>query len=217
VLAGCLSGRAGHAAAIARRAADIDRAVAALHRINLGGTVIGSGEGAPLAYRRAIAKRICEVTGLKLARTADLYDAAQNIDELAALAAALGLLSEVLLKVAQDLRMLSSGPDGGFGEIRLPAVQEGSSFFAGKINPVIPETLMQCCFQVLGCERAARLALEHGELNLNVFEGAAVVNILDAIAMLQRSLATFTEKCVQGIEANEARCRELAERPRFRN
>src|SRR5262249_16170464 len=101
-------------------------------------------------------------------------------------------------------------------EIRFPAVQEGSSFFAGKINPVIPETLMQCCFQVLGCERAARLAIEHGELNLNVFEGAAVANILDAMAMLQRSLAKFRENCVRGIEANEDRCRQLAARSRFR-
>ncbi|HUA34990.1 MAG TPA: lyase family protein [Candidatus Binataceae bacterium] len=207
----------GYAAAIARRASEIDRAVDALHRINLGGTAIGSGESAPLGYRRVIVKRLCEVTGLRLARKANLFDAAQNIDELGALAAALGLLAEVLLKVAQDLRLLSSGPEGGFGEIRLPAVQEGSSFFAGKINPVIPETLMQCCFQVLACERAARLALQHGELNLNVFEGVAAANILDAIAMLERSLATFTEKCVRGIEANEARCRDLAKRSRFRS
>ncbi len=206
----------GYATAIARRTEEIARAVSGLHRINLGGTAIGSGEGASAAYRRAIAKRLCEVTGLKLVRRPNLYDGAQNIDDLGALAAALGLLAEVMLKVAQDLRLLSSGPEGGFGEIRLPAVQEGSSFFAGKINPVIPETLMQCCFQVLGCERAARLALEHGELNLNVFEGAAVANILDALSMLECALATFTDKCIRGITANEDRCRDLAKRSRFR-
>jgi aspartate ammonia-lyase len=207
----------GYAAAITRRTAEIDRAVLALHRVNLGGTAIGSGDGAPAAYRRAIMRRLGEVTARKLLRSANLYDAAQNIDELGALASALGLLAEVLLKIAQDLRLLSSGPGAGFGEIKLPAVQEGSSFFPGKINPVIPETLMQCCFQVLGSERAARLALEHGELNLNVFEGAALVNILDAIAMLDSAVGKFVEKCALGITANGDRCRALAASSRFRS
>ena len=131
------------------------------------------------------------------------------------MSAQLGLLAEVMIKIAQDLRMLASGPEGGFGEIILPAVQEGSSFFPGKINPVIPETMLQCCFQVLGCERAARLALERGELNLNVFEGAAAANIFDAIEMMQRSIALLVERCVRGIRANRKRCRELASRARY--
>ena len=125
------------------------------------------------------------------------------------------MLAEVLIKVAQDLRLLSSGPEGGFGEIILPAVQEGSSIFPGKINPVIPETMLQCCFQVLGCERATRLALERGELNLNVFEGAAAANIFDAIEMMERAVALFVERCVSGIAANKKRCRELASRARY--
>ena len=205
----------GYAAAIARRATEIDRAAHAMRRVNLGGTVIGSGEGAPAIYRRTILKHLNASTGLKLAPRPNLYDAAQNIDELGALAAELGLLAEVLLKIAQDLRLLSSGPEGGFGEIKLPPVQEGSSFFPDKINPVIPETLMQCCFQVLGCERAARLALEHGELNLNVFEGAAIANIFDAFEMLARAIAIFTNKCVVGITANESRCQTLATKSRY--
>ena len=121
----------------------------------------------------------------------------------------------MLIKVAQDLRLLSSGPEGGFGEIILPAVQEGSSIFPGKINPVIPETMLQCCFQVLGCERATRLALERGELNLNVFEGAAAANVFDAIEMMERAVALFVERCVSGIVANKQRCRELASRARY--
>ncbi len=205
-----------YAAAIARRTAEIDRAVAALRMINLGGTVIGSGEGAPAAYRRAILKHLRDATGLRLIHRPNLYDAAQNIDDLGSVAAALGLLAEVLIKIAQDLRLLSSGPECGFGEIRLPAVQQGSSFFADKINPVVPETLIQCCFMVLGCERAARLALERGELNLNVFEGAAVIPILDALAMLARAVTSFTDLCVKGITANEERCRQLAARSRYR-
>ena len=125
------------------------------------------------------------------------------------------MLAEVLIKIAQDVRLLASGPEGGFGEIILPAVQEGSSIFPGKINPVIPETMIQCCFQVLGCERAARLALERGELNLNVFEGAAAANIFDAFDMMRRAVAIFTERCVAGIVANEARCRQLVARTRY--
>src|SRR5208282_3639376 len=118
-----------------------------------GGTAIGSGSGASAIYRRAIVKRLNEISGQKLALRRNLYDAAQNIDDLAAVSAQLAMLAEVLTKIAQDLRILASGPEGGFGEIILPTVQEGSSIFPVKINPVIPETMLQCCFQVLGGER----------------------------------------------------------------
>ncbi len=205
----------GHAAAIARRADELAQSIRALAQINLGGTAIGSGSGASASYRRSIVKRLNEIAGQKFTLRPNLYDAAQNIDDLAAVSAQLAMLAEVLIKVAQDLRLLSSGPDGGFGEIILPAVQEGSSIFPGKINPVIPETMLQCCFQVLGCERAARLALERGELNLNVFEGAAAANVFDAIEMMERSIALFAERCVSGIVANKERCRELASRTRY--
>jgi aspartate ammonia-lyase len=204
-----------HAEAIERRAGELANSVRALARINLGGTAIGSGSGAPAIYRRMIVKRLNQVSGHKLTLRRKLYDAAQNMDDLAAVSAQLAMLAEVLIKVAQDLRLLASGPEGGFGEIILPAVQEGSSFFPGKINPVLPETMLQCCFQVLGCERATRLALERGELNLNVFEGAAATNLFDAIDMMQRSLALFVERCVSGIAANRKRCRELASRARY--
>jgi aspartate ammonia-lyase len=206
----------GHAAVIERRGAELARTVRELRRVNLGGTVIGAGTGAPTAYRRVIVRRLRQVTGLDLIARKNLFDAAQNIDDLGAVAAALGTLAEVMLKLAQDLRLLASGPEGGFGEITLPEVQEGSSFFPGKINPVVPETMLQCCFQVLGHERAARLALERGELNLNVFEGAAAINLLEAVAILSRGVALFTSRCITGIGANEARCRELAARSRFK-
>jgi aspartate ammonia-lyase len=213
VLLGELFG--GHAEVIARRTGELAQSVTGLTRINLGGTAIGSGSGAPAAYRRTIVKRLNELTGRKFTLRRDLYDAAQNIDDLAAVSGQLAMLAEVLIKIAQDFRLLSSGPEGGFGEIILPAVQEGSSIFPGKINPVIPETMIQCCFQVLGCERSARLALERGELNLNIFEGAAAVNVLDAIEMMKRSVAMFSGRCVSGIAANKKRCRELASRARY--
>lgn len=204
-----------HAEVIARRTGELAQTMKALTRINLGGTAIGSGSGASVPYRHAILKRLNEVAGQKFTLRPNLYDAAQNIDDLGAVSAQLAMLAEVLIKIAQDLRMLASGPNGGFGEIILPAVQEGSSIFPGKINPVIPETMIQCCFQVLGCERVARLALERGELNLNVFEGAAAANVFDAIDMMERSVALFSDRCVSGITANKKRCRELAACARY--
>jgi aspartate ammonia-lyase len=205
----------GHAEAIARRTGELAQSMKALTRINLGGTAIGSGSGASASYRRVIVKRLNEVASQKFTLRPNLYDAAQNIDDLGAVSAQLAMLAEVLIKVAQDLRILASGPNGGFGEIVLPAVQEGSSIFPGKINPAIPETMIQCCFQMLGCERVARLALERGELNLNVFEGAAAANIFDAIEMMERSIALFSDRCVSGITANKKRCKELAACARY--
>jgi aspartate ammonia-lyase len=205
----------GHVEVIERRAGELAQSVRALARINLGGTAIGSGSGASASYRRAVVMRLNEISGQKFTLRTNLYDAAQNIDDLAAVSAQIAMLAEVLIKIAQDVRLLASGPVGGFGEIILPPVQEGSSIFPGKINPAIPETMIQCCFQVLGCERTTRLALERGELNLNVFEGAAAANVFDAIEMMGRAVALFTERCVIGIVANRKRCRELAARARY--
>ena len=202
----------GQAQAVRRRARELGRSIGLLRRINLGGTAIGSGRGAPPAYRARILRHAREITGIALRTRANLYDAAQNLDDLGAVAAQLALLAEVLIKIAADLRLLSSGPDGGFGELNLPAVQEGSSFFSGKINPAVPETMLQCCFQVLGCERSVRLALERGELNLNVFGAAAVTNLFDMISMLHRALVLLVEQCLRGTTANTERCRNLATR-----
>jgi aspartate ammonia-lyase len=204
-----------HAEALTRRVSELERSVEALAKINLGGTAIGSGSDASATYRRTVLKHLYKIAGRRFSLRANLFDAAQNIDDLGGVSAELGMLTEVLIKIAQDLRLLASGPDGGFGEIILPAVQEGSSFYPGKINPVIPETMLQCCFQVLGRERATRLALERGELNLNVFEGSAAVNIFDAMDMMRLAIETFVERCVKGIVANKKRCRELVSRSRF--
>jgi aspartate ammonia-lyase len=204
-----------HADAIARRTAELKQSVRALTRVNLGGAAIGSGSGAPAIYRRAVIGHLNQTAGLRLNLRRNLYDAAQHIDDLAAVSAQLGLLAEVLIKVAQDLRLLASGPEGGFGEIILPAVQEGSSIYPGKINPAIPETVIQCCFQALGCERAARLALERGEPNLNVFEGAAAANVFDAMGMMEQAIALFAGRCITGIRANRKRCSELAAKARY--
>lgn len=201
---------AGFAQGLRRRVGQLDLSVKALRAINLGGTVIGSGVGASKGYRVHVLDALNEVTGLSLRHRDDLYDAAQNMDDLAAVSSELQLLSSMLIKIAKDFRLLASGPEAGFGELRLPAVQAGSSFFPGKINPVIPETLIQCCFQVIGLDRSVQASLEHGELNLNVWEGLAGFNVMDAMSMLHRAVTLFTDKCVVGIEADEDKCRAMS-------
>ena len=201
----------GHAEALARRRAALARCVDALRAVDLGGTVIGSGEGAPPAYRERVLGELAALSGRALAPRASLYDAAQNADDLGSVSAELAALARALIKVAADLRLLASGPATGFGEIELPPVIEGSSFFAGKSNPVVPETLLHCAFQVLGCDRAAQAALERAELHLNVFEAVVAVNALDALGMLARAVP-HAAACVRGLWADTERCRSHAQR-----
>ena len=200
----------GHAAALARRAGALRDALAPLDAVVLGATVIGDGRGAPAAYRERVVPALADLVGRPLRGHPHPADALQNGDDLAAVAAQLGLLARTLIKVAQDLRLLASGPRGGMGELHLPHVQAGSSFFAGKSNPVVPESVVQCCCQVLGCERAVQEAHARAELHLQVFDAVAVVNVLDALAMLAAALERFDQRCLRGLEVNEARCRALA-------
>lgn len=203
-----------YAAVTKRRSVELSQCTERLRRVNLGGTVIGSGDGAGTPYRQVVIRILSQVTAQELSLRDDLYDAAQNIDDLLAVSAHLRILAQCLIKIAKDLRLLSSGPEAGFGELILPALQQGSSFFTTKINPVVPETLIQACMQVVGCDRAAQSTLEHAELNLNVFEGAAVKNVLDAAEMLQRAVQLFIDKCVIGITADAERCAQHAGRAR---
>jgi len=200
----------GFIAVLKRRHSSLKLAVMQLSSVNLGGTVIGTGTGAPKEYQDIVIGKLCEVTEMRLSKRENLFDAAQNLDDLGSVSKQLSLFASTLIKIAKDLRMLASGPEAGFSEIRLPEVQAGSSFFPGKVNPVIPETVIQCCFQVLGCDRVVQATLEHGELDLNVYESAAGTNILDAMLMLAKSLSIFTSKCIVGIEANVDRCEELS-------
>jgi len=193
----------GYAAFMARSNARIDAAVDRLHMVNLGGTIVGRAIDVPDAYRREIVPMLCEIVGnQKFCQADNLYDAAQNPDELAVVSAQLDILARGLIKVAQDFRLMGSGPETGFGEIRLPAVQPGSSIMPGKINPVIPEFLMQACFQVIGANTACQAALDHGELDLNIWESVMVTNVLDAMELLAIAVATFGEKCVRGFTVN---------------
>ena len=200
----------GHAALLQRRTGELERAIHTLRAVALGGTVIGTGDGAPRRYRERVVPILSEVAGWALSAREALPDALQNSDDVGAVSAQLALLAQAFIKIAQDLRLLASGPHGGFGEISLPHVQAGSSFFSGKQNPVVPETLLQCAFQVLGCDRAVQAAVEHAELYLNVFDGLAAVNVLDAVDMLTGAVDRFEARCLRGLHANTERCRALA-------
>ncbi len=195
----------GYEAFVRRAGRRLAGAVDQLYAVNLGGTIVGRAGDAPAAYRRDILPALRKVTGLpRLRRAADLFDAAQNADDLAAVGAQLGLLARGLVKIAQDFRLLSSGPEGGLGEIRLPAVQPGSSIMPGKVNPVIPEFLIQACFQAMGAQAVCEAALAHGELDLNVWESALVFNLLDAMDVMAAAVGAFGEKCVAGFTVDEA-------------
>ena len=191
----------GYAAFVERARRRVAVAVDALHEIGLGGTIVGRECDAPEAYRRRIVPELGRVTGdPRYVAAANLFDAAQNADAMVAVSAAMDVLARGLVKIAKDFRLMGSGPEAGLGEIRLPAVQAGSSVMPGKVNPVIPEFLVQMCFQVMGAHAACRVTLDHGELDLNVWESVQVCNILGAVDLLSAGVNVFEEKCVRGFE-----------------
>ncbi|HYD49369.1 MAG TPA: lyase family protein, partial [Terriglobales bacterium] len=200
----------GYIEVLERRRRELARQIAGLSTVTLGGTVIGTGAGAPAAYRRRVVPELAKITGLELCRHRHPADALQHSDDLAAVSAEVASLAQAGSKIAADLRLLASGPSGGFAEVILPHVQQGSSFFAGKSNPVVPETMIQCAFQVLACNHAVQLAAGAAELQLNVYDGAAAINVMDAIAMLTSALQHLDQQCLQALEVDEQRCQQLA-------
>jgi aspartate ammonia-lyase len=199
------------ASALKRRIEAVSQAVEGIHRINLGGTVIGSGIGASSAYREAVVPILAEVTGLPLQLLPDLYDAAQYSDDLGRLSSEVRLTSAVLVKLAKDLRLLSSGPETGLSELNLPAVQAGSSFFPGKVNPVIPETVIHCGLLINGHDAVIQSAVELGEVHLNLADGLMGTLLLDNMLMLSRTAVMFEARCLSGITINEETCNSYAD------
>jgi len=195
--------------ALSRLRQDLASSRTRLLAVNLGGTVIGDGSGASRQYRDRVAGELVSICGRPLRLAPDLFDQAQNMDELVELSGTLSRIAQLLLKIARDLRLLSSGPDGGFGEIVLPMVLEGSSFFKGKDNPVVPETVMIGAFHVMGSHHSVEAAACQAELNLNVFESSAVVDLIDSLRLLDKFVALLDGKCLRGLKADTERCREL--------
>lgn len=183
-----------------------------LRTVNLGGTAIGTGLTAPRDYIFGVVETLRAITGLNLARAEDLVDATQNQDALVEVSGILRAHAATLVKISRDLRLMASGPDGGLGEIELPAVQPGSSLMPGKVNPVMPEMVIQVAFRVMAHDQEINLAVMSGELELNAFLPLAADALLESLSLLERADRLFAGRCVAGITANAARCREWLER-----
>jgi aspartate ammonia-lyase len=182
-----------------------------LRVVNLGGTAIGTGLAAPRQFIFQAVERLRDLTGIGFARAENLVDATQNADVFAEVSGIVKAHAVSLLKICSDLRLLASGPEAGFGEIRLPARQDGSSIMPGKINPVIPEAVSQAAMRVFGHDAAITLACASGNLELNPFLPLIADSLLDSLDLLERADDIFRRHCVDGIEADEARCRRHVE------
>jgi aspartate ammonia-lyase len=200
-----------YATAIHKNANRIARAAEELKEIGLGGTAAGTGLNAPPGYRKRIVEELSRVTNEKLRSTEDYFEAMQSMSPFVGLSGALRTLATDVIRIANDLRLLSSGPNTGLAEINLPAVQPGSSIMPGKVNPVIAEMTGMVCFQVMGNDLTIATAAQAGQLELNVMMPVIAFNLLMSLTILTKALTVLRERCVEGITANEERCRWYVE------
>ncbi|UTR07992.1 aspartate ammonia-lyase [Alkalihalobacillus sp. LMS6] len=189
----------------------ISRSANHLHEVNMGATAVGTGLNAKPEYIEKVATHLATVTNLPFKTAEDLVDATQNTDAYTELSSSLKILAINLSKIANDLRLMSSGPRTGLNEINLPARQPGSSIMPGKVNPVMCEVINQLSFQVIGNDHTISLASEAGQLELNVMEPVLVFNLLQSLTVLENGNRVFREYAIAGITANIDRCRELVE------
>src|SRR5690625_1951170 len=188
------------------------REIAALMReINMGATAIGTGINTNPRYAPLIREKLREITGLDLSTSRDLVEASSDVEVFVILSGVLKRVAVKLSKICNDLRLLSSGPRAGLGEINLPAMQPGSSIMPGKVNPVIPEVVNQVCYQVIGNDMTVTIAAEGGQLQLNVFETVIAFNIFQSVEILKKACIVLREQCVTGITVNHDRVRHLLE------
>jgi aspartate ammonia-lyase len=197
--------------AISRDIVRLNRALREMYAINLGGTAVGTALNANPAYVAALAPSLGRITGLPLTKAQDLVDGTQNLDAFAFVSAALKTCAISCSKIANDFRLMSSGPRCGFEEINLPPMQNGSSIMPGKVNPVIPEVMSQAAFCIIGNDVAITMAAEAGQLELNYAEPVLYHKLFESILVFTGAVQTFTDNCVSGITANEERCRELVD------
>ena len=200
-----------YSVAVLRDINRMDKAMDEMRFLNMGGTAIGTGINADKVYLNRIVPNLVEVSGMDFVQAFDLIDATQNLDPFVAVSGAIKACAVTLSKIANDLRLMSSGPRAGFGEINLPPKQNGSSIMPGKVNPVIPEVVNQVAFNVIGNDITITMAAEAGQLELNAFEPIIFYCMFQSIDTLAYAVRTFVDNCVSGITANEERCEELAE------
>lgn len=194
---------AAYAKVIKRDHKRFDSAIETLSQVNLGGTAIGTGLNADENYVKEIVGVLAEVTGLNLKQNDDLIDGTQNLDGFSYASAILKTYASNLSKIANDLRLMSSGPQAGVADIKLPARQAGSSIMPGKVNPVIPEVVNQVAFNVIGNDMTVTMAVEAGQLELNAFEPIIFYNLFESLKTLKGAINTLRINCVDNITANE--------------
>lgn len=202
---------AAYAAAIMRDVHRMDKAMDEMRFLNLGGTAIGTGINADETYLQRIIPNLCEVSGMEFVQAFDLIDATQNLDPFVAVSGSVKACAVTLSKMANDLRLMSSGPRAGFHEINLPPKQNGSSIMPGKVNPVIPEVVNQVAFYCIGNDLTITMAAEAGQLELNAFEPIIFYCMFQSIDTLTYAVRTLIDNCITGITANVERCQELVE------
>lgn len=200
-----------YADALSRDRWRLDKCEERLRVVNLGGTAIGTGLAAPRDYIFQVTDVLRERTGLGLARAENLVDATQNADVFVEVSGLLKALASTLIKISTDLRLLSSGPDGGIGEIVLPPCQAGSSIMPGKVNPVIPEAATQAALLAISHDHAITAAASLGSLDLNAFVPLIAHCLLESFDVLTHACDTLRTRCVDGLQADEARCRRHVE------
>ena len=198
-----------HADALRRCANRVLRGRNELFELNLGGTAIGTSINASESYLSCVVDILADLTGQPVKAADDLIDATQNADSFAAISSAVKNCALVMSKIANDMRLLSSGPCGGIEELQLPARQPGSSIMPGKINPVIPEVVTQAAFLVAGNDVTVSMAVEAGQLELNAFEPVMFHCLFESLETLTHAADTFCTRCVEGIVADEERCRRM--------
>jgi aspartate ammonia-lyase len=201
----------GYAEALARALQAIRSAAHELERVNLGATAVGTGINTPDGYQSVVVKRLARLTRLRLRPAANLVEITQSAADFSRISSALRLLGLELVRISNDLRLLSSGPRTGLAEIRLPAVQPGSSIMPGKVNPSIAEMVDMVGFQVVGNDLVIALAVQAGQLELNVMLPVIAHNLLQSIRILASASRVFAERCVEGIAADRTITKKYAE------
>ena len=195
--------------AIRRSMRRVEIAMESLHAVNMGATAVGTGINAEPEYIGFVKEELGKLIGEPIRSAKNMVDATQNADELAEFSTTLKVSALALSKIANDLRLMASGPRCGLNELLLPAMQPGSSIMPGKVNPVIPETMNQVAFQVCGNDLVISLAVEAGQFELNVMEPVIAYNLFHSLTVLTNAVNTLNLKCVQEIRANVAQCSSM--------
>ncbi|MHB8481627.1 MAG: aspartate ammonia-lyase [Nitrospiria bacterium] len=201
----------GYASAVGRAGERIKRSGKGMEELGLGGSAVGTGMNTHPLYQKRAVSALKKISGLPLTPSSNLFERMQSMADFVALSGSLRELAVELIRVSNDLRLLSSGPRTGLAEINLPAVQPGSSIMPGKINPVMAEVTNMVSFQVIGNDMTIALAAQAGQLELNVMMPVICFNLLQSLEILTSVIELFTTRCVKGITANPLKCREYSD------